>query len=299
MTKINRRNFIKTGVAGVAGLTVASSGIVSMGCSAAPLTVDRVKLGKSGLTVSRIAMGTGTVGYNKSSNQTRQGMEAFVKMAHHAYEKGIRFFDMADGYGSMPFVGEAMKSRPREKVTLLSKIWTYPDGSDRNEPVKNIIDRFLKETSVEYFDILLMHCLTDGNWDKTRTHYMEGFSRAKEAGIVKAVGVSCHNWDAMVTAAESPWVDVIMARINPFGTLMDNTPEKVSELLAKIRKNGKGIVGMKIFGEGKHVSDDEREQSIQYAINAGSIHSMTLGFEKIEHIDDAVERVMRAIKTKK
>lgn len=296
MTNINRRKFIKTGVAGVAGLTFIGSGIVNLGCSAASTAVDRVKLGKSGLTVSRIAMGTGTVGYNKGSNQTRLGMENFVKMAHHAYEKGIRFFDMADGYGSMPYVGEAVKTLPRDKVTLLSKIWTHPDGSDRNEPVKNIIDRFLKETGVEYFDILLMHCMTEGSWDKTRTHYIEGLSRAKEAGIVKAVGVSCHNWDALVTASESPWVDVIMARINPFGTHMDNAPEKVCELLGKAHRNGKGIVGMKIFGEGKHVSDEEREQSIRFAVAHGNIHSMTLGFEKIEHVDDAVERVMRAVK---
>jgi predicted aldo/keto reductase-like oxidoreductase len=294
---MNRRKFIKTGVAGMATISMLKAGNINEDLFFIDdEIVDKVRLGESRLTVSRIAMGTGTHGYNKSSDQTRLGMEQFVKLAHYAYEKGIRFYDMADGYGSQHYIGEAIKTLPRENLTLLSKLWTYEENSGKNEPVRQIIDRFRREAGTDYFDILLMHCMTDGNWPNNRKHYMDGLSKAKQDGIVKSVGVSCHNWDALVEAVASPWVDVIMARINPFGTLMDNTPEAVKELLGKARRNGKGIIAMKVFGEGKHVTDDEREKSLKFIIEESNVHCMTLGISSETQIDDAVARVVRLTK---
>ena len=294
MKRMNRRNFIKTGAIGLAGITVLQKGLANVDMRLPQDTfVDKVKLGNSGLLVSRIAMGTGTRGYEKSSNQTRAGMDSFVKLAHHAYERGIRFYDMAEGYGSMPFVGNSIKSFPRENLTLLTKMWTEADGSDKLASVSETIDRYRKEIGTDYIDILLMHCMQQGGWSKNRTHYMDGFSKAKQDGIVKAVGVSCHNIDALREAAVTPWVDVIMARINPFGAVMDDTTEVVQKVLATAKENGKGIIAMKVFGEGRHVKDDEREQSIRYVVKEGNVHCMTLGMETTDQMDDAVERVMK------
>ena len=296
MNKMNRRRFIQAGLTGFAGFSVIGSKAMNLNFTiSGALSVDKVKLGNSGLTVSRIAMGTGTVGFNKSSNQTRLGTEKFTALAHHAYECGINFFDTADGYGSHPYVGKAIKSLPREKLILLSKMWTYEEGSNQIEPVEKALDRYRLETGSDYLDILLMHCMQRGNWSQTRKYYMDAFSKAKQNGIVKAVGVSCHHIDALAEAADSPWVDVIMARINPFGTAMDDTPEKVKTILDRAKKNGKGIIGMKIFGEGKHVTDNERQQSIRFALTEGNIHCMTLGLESVAQMDDAIERVMKIV----
>jgi aryl-alcohol dehydrogenase-like predicted oxidoreductase len=142
------------------------------------LTVDQVALGNSGLIVSRIAMGTGSVGGNRASNQTRLGMDWFIKLAQHAYERGINFYDMADGYGSMPYVGNAIKDLPREKVVLLTKMWTQEEGSNQREPVEKALDRFRLEAGTDYFDILLLHCMMQGNWHETRKYYMDAFSKA-------------------------------------------------------------------------------------------------------------------------
>ena len=294
---MDRRKFIQTGVAGIAGLSFAGSGSAEVSYSPpSGAVVDQVKLGNTGLTVSRIAMGTGSKGWNHQSNQTRLGMKHFVKLAHHAYERGIRFYDMADAYGSQPFVGASILNFPREEITLMTKIWTVDDNTKDKEPVSKTIDRFRQETGSEYLDILLLHCMTQGDWAENRKFYMEGLSKAKQDGIVRAVGVSCHNWDAMVNAVENPWVDVILARINPYQTHMDHTPEVVSELLGKAKERGKGVIGMKIFGEGKNVSDAERERSIRFAFNQGNVHAMTLGLESIAQMDDAVDRVMRISK---
>jgi aryl-alcohol dehydrogenase-like predicted oxidoreductase len=255
--------------------------------------VGKVLLGDSGLTVSRMAMGTGSVGTGHSSNQTRLGMEKFVRLAHRAYERGVRFYDMADGYGSHPYVAEAVKDMPRENITLLSKLWTQEPGSSQIEPVEKTLDRFRREVNTDYFDILLMHCMMKGGWTESRRYYMDGLSRAKQDGAVKAVGVSCHSFDALVEAAESPWVDVIMARINPFQSKMDGTPNAVGAVLAKARANGKGIIGMKIFGEGSHVAEEERERSLQFAFSEGNVHCTTIGTESVAQLDDAADRVAR------
>ena len=292
MKTLSRRSFIRSGFAGFAGLTLM--GKDSFNIDLRPeVSIDKVKLGNSGLNVARVALGTGSVGYANSSNQTRLGMDKFSDMANHAYDRGITFFDMADSYGSHPYVGHAIKTMPRDKITLLTKIWTHEDGSDKNVPVSESLDRFRQELGTDYIDIVLMHCLMQPDWSNNRKHYMDGLLKAKQDGIVKAVGVSCHNWEAMVEAVDNPWVDVIMARINPFQTNMDNTPDVVSELLGKAKQKGIGVIGTKIFGEGKNVTDPEREQSIKFALTKGNTHCMTLGMESIAHVNDAVERVMR------
>jgi predicted aldo/keto reductase-like oxidoreductase len=297
MKKFDRRSFIQSTAAGLAGITLLGAGIpIDEPVSEKKAVVDKVKLGKTGLIVSRLAFGTGSTGGNQQSNQTRLGREAFTKIARHAWDRGIHFFDTADSYGSHTYVRDVLKELPREKTTLLSKMWTTDTQWQKSGNVAETLDRFRLETGSDYFDIVLMHCMTKGNWKEEKKIFMEGLSKAKQQGIVKAVGVSCHNWDAMKEAVEDPWVDVILARINPFGVHMDGTPEAVSGLLETAAKNGKGVLGMKIFGNGDKVSEAEREQSLKYALGNRNIHAMTLGMQTIEQIDDAVDRAMRLLK---
>ena len=296
MEKMNRRRFIRAGIAGgVAGLAVAG-GLSVIGHSSSSRTlVDTVKLGKTGLKVSRIAMGTGTLGGGKQSNQTKLGMDAFVKLAHHAYDKGIRFYEMADMYGSHPYVGEVLKTLPREKVTLLTKFWASPNPAEQTEPTQNILDHMRKEVGTDYFDIVLLHCVMEKNWKETLKYHIDGLSKAKQDGIVKAVGASFHGFEALEEAIDFPWADVLQVRVNPFGSHMDGTPEAVNQLLERAKKNGKGIIGMKIFAEGSRISDADREESLQYALTKANIHCMTLGMESEAQMDDAITRVMRLV----
>lgn len=289
--KINRRQFLFTGLAGVTALGAGFTGFGEKAAGAA--VVDKVRLGSTGLVVPRIAFGTGTRGGRRESNQTRLGTGEFIKLARHAYDRGIRFFDMADFYGSHTYVREVLKEIPRSETILLTKVWAYDSTQPDFEPPDKLLDRFRMETGADYFDIFLLHCMMNGNWKEEKKIYIDYISRAKQDGIIRTAGVSCHHIDALRVAAEDPWVDVIMARINPFGTLMDGEPDDVMALLETARKNGKGIIGMKIFGEGRNVTDDERERSISYAVNSPNVHCMTLGMESAGQVDDAVDRVMR------
>jgi len=297
MEKINRRSFIygsAVGLTGYAALT--ATGLTGLGFTPTTATVDKVKLGNSRLTVSRVALGTGSIGGNHQSNQTRLGMSNFVKLAHHAYDRGVHFFDTADSYGSYPYVREAFKEIPREKITLLGKMWTENDPS-KAEPVDKALDRFRTESGSDYFDIMLLHCMMNGKWQEEKKRYIDYFSKAKQDGKIKAVGVSCHNFEALKVAVDDPWVDVILARINPFRAHMDGSPAEINALLERARNNGKGIIGMKIFGNGDRVLETEREESITFALKKTSIHCMTLGMESISQVDDAVDRVMRIAKS--
>jgi 1-deoxyxylulose-5-phosphate synthase len=294
MKKTNRREFLQKGAAGLAGLAALSSGLAGYGFSSPAASIDKVKLGKTGLSVSRVAFGTGSAGWKNVSNQTRLGMKKFVELSQYAYDKGIKFFDTADMYGSHTYVREALKVIPREKVTILTKVMTFDrEGWYKAEPFGTSLDRFRKELGTEYFDIFLMHCMENGKWPTEYKQYMDDLSKAKQQGIIKAVGISCHDLDAMIEASKNPWVDVLFARINHQGAKMDATPEKVMKVLETARLNGKGVIGMKVFGMGDLVKDDQREKSLQYVIKSGNVHCMTLGLESKEQVDDAVSRVMR------
>ena len=293
--KIDRRAFI---VKSATGIAVASAipYVFSQPTFAAQKTeiVDTVALGKTGLKVSRIAFGTGTRGWKRESDQTRLGVRKFVELSQYCYDKGIRFFDAADMYGSHAYVGEALKVLPREKVTILSKIMTYTrEGWYEAEPFDKCFDRLRKELNTDYVDIFLMHCMENGLWPAQNKNYMDAMSEAKQRGLIKTVGVSCHSYEAMVEAASNPWVDVLLARINPKSIRMDAAPEKVMRVLQTARENGKGVIGMKIFGCGDLVKENEREQSLNYVIKSGNVHCMTLGVETKEQVDDNLQRVMR------
>lgn len=292
MKPISRRHFIQTGLIGAAAIGAGLSNSVYANAKVA--TIDKVKLGKTGLMVPRLALGTGTHGGGQSSDMTRMGVDNWLKIAHYARERGVTFYDSADLYGSHANVKEILKSVSREKATVLSKIWTRPEKWNPDTPSKTL-DRFRKETGSEYFDIMLLHCMTNPQWQEEKKPYIEALSQAKQKGIIKAVGVSCHNWEALKLAVNDPWVDVILARINPAGVIMDAGADEVMAVLKKAHDSGKGIIGMKIFGEGKLVEESQREKSLKYVIGSKNVDCMTIGMTSREQVEDAVNRIMRIV----
>ena len=293
MKPISRRHFIQTGLIGAAAITTGATNAAYTNSNI--VQIDRVKLGRTGLMVPRLALGTGTHGGNQSSDFTRMGTENFVKLARFAHERGVSFYDCADLYGSHHNVKEMLKDVPREKAILLSKIWTRPEDWNQDSPTKTL-DRFRMETGSDYFDIMLLHCMTNPKWQEEKKPYIEALSEAKQKGVIKTVGVSCHNFEALKLAVEDPWVDVILARINPEGISMDASSEEVMAVLKKAHDSGKGIIGMKIFGEGKLVDESQREKSLQYVIGSKNVDCMTIGMTTTDQVEDAVTRIMKIVK---
>ncbi|HWC15717.1 MAG TPA: aldo/keto reductase, partial [Terriglobales bacterium] len=164
---------------------------------------DTVTLGKSGITTSRLAMGTGTVGFGHTSHQSALGVKGLSELLLNGYDHGLRFFDSADSYGSHPHVAEALQHVPRDKVTVMTKTWARDPQSARAD-----LDRFRRELKTDYLDICLMHCVTEADWTTRFRGVMDVLSEAKEKGIIRTHGCSCHSIDALRAAAKSPWVEV-------------------------------------------------------------------------------------------
>ena len=284
MEGLNRRKFVVP-LIGTAALTTT--------CSArSAATSPQIKLGNTGITMSRLGFGTGVKSSRKKSAMTRQGFEKFVGLFRHCYDRGINFFDLADWYGSHPYCREALRYIPREKVAIMSKLWWRADSNNpgelsiehRRRAAQTALDRFQAELQTDYIDILLLHCLVKKDWEEEMKPYMEVLSEAKAKGRIKALGVSCHDFGAMQTAAVLPWVDVMLARLNPYGVKCDSSPEEVHALLAKAKANGKAIIGMKIYGEGQLV--DKRDECMRYAQCCGVFDAMTIGAVSPEQIDE-------------
>jgi 1-deoxyxylulose-5-phosphate synthase len=293
-TKLNRRKFLLACSAGVAGAWVSSKLLSSRAAFAAPAPLtqkvaayDTVTLGKTGIRTSRLAMGTGTVGFGHHSNQTALGVDGLSKLLLNGYDHGLRFFDSADAYGSHPHVAEALKHIPRDKVTILTKTFSRDPKSARDD-----LDRFRRELGVDYIDICLMHCLTEGDWTERFKGVMDVLSEAKEKGIIRAHGCSCHSLEALRAAAKSPWVDVDLARVNPIGSHMDASPEEVVSVLREMKASGKAVIGMKILGQG-----DLRgrvDDALRYALSLGVLDAFTIGAESRAEQEDLIRRVAAA-----
>src|SRR5271167_5088681 len=204
---------------------------------------DTVTLGSTGIQTSRLAMGTGTVGSEHHSHQTALGVKGLSDLLLNGYDHGLRFFDSADSYGSHPHVAEALKHVQRDKVTVLTKTWARDAASARAD-----LDRFRRELGTDHIDICLMHCLTEPDWTDRYKGVMDVLSEAKEKGIIRAHGCSCHSIEALRAAARSSWVEVHLVRINPIGAMMDADPDTVVNVIKEMREKGKGIIGMKILG---------------------------------------------------
>lgn len=294
MSRVTRRQFLKTSTAGAGLLTMAPRALqAAETATAGPLNgTDIVVLGRTGIRVSRLAQGTGYNGYNHSSAHTRQGKEAFDRLLHHSLDRGITFIDMADLYGSHPFVQEVVKGLPRDRYALLTKIW--PRKADWIAPsggAKQEIDRFRKELSVDQIDVCLIHCMTDAQWPTEHERIRDELSELKEKKVVRAVGVSCHDLGALKVAAEHPWVDVIFARINHIGGKQyscDAPAEEVAAVLKTARKGGKAVVGMKIFGAGKLIKPEEKDASLNFVFSNGLVDAITVGMLNPKEVDDTL-----------
>ena len=248
---------------------------------------DTVTLGSTGIKTSRLAMGTGTVGVEHHSHQTALGIRGLSDLLLNGYDHGLRFFDAADSYGSHPHVAEALKHVPRDKVTVLSKSWARDANGMRAD-----LDRFRKELGTDYLDVCLMHCVTEADWTERFRGAMDVLSEAKQKGIIRAHGCSCHSIEALRAAAKSPWVEIDLARINPVGAAMDADPATVVSVLKEMKSAGKAVVGMKILGQG--ALRNRQDEGIKYALSLGLLDAFTIGAENKQEQEDLIRRISAA-----
>lgn len=282
---MQRRAFLKGGAASVLAL---NSFPYAAYAGTKKYATDRVKLGPMKIDCSRMAMGSGTNGAGGSSNQTRKlGMKGLSELFRAGYDQGVTFWDSADQYGTHPYVREGLKGVPREKVTLLSKTRASTEKEMRAD-----LDRFRRELGTDYIDILLLHCMMDGDWPERKKGAMAVISEAKEKGIVRTHGTSCHTLEALKTAAATPWVEVDLVRFNPAQVAMDSDPKTVLGVIKEMKAKGKGVIGMKVLGAG--ALRNKADEAIQYHIAHNEIDCFTIGSESRAELEDLLKKIPAA-----
>ncbi len=283
---MKRREFLTTSALGLGAAWLGPNAMPAFAAGAAGSfrATDIVTLGKSGVKTSRLAMGTGSNGINHSSNQGRLGIQGLADLLQAGYDQGVTFIDTADSYGTHPHVQAALKRIPRDKVTVLTKSWARDA-----EGIRADIERFRKEINTDYIDIFLMHCLQEDDWTTRFRGAMDVLSEAKQKGLIRTHGCSCHTIGALRAAAKSPWVEVDLARLNPLGAHMDADPGTVKSVLAEMRAAGKGIIGMKILAQGDMRT--RQTEALQHALSSKVLDAFTIGCESREQQSDIINRI--------
>ena len=286
---MNRRQFLRSGSAlGAGAISLHSFPHHLFAADSKKLASDRVKLGPMGVPVSRLAQGSGTNGAGGSSNQTKKlGVQGLADLWKAAYDNGVTFFDSADQYGTHPHLKLALKGLPREKVAVLTKTHASTEKEMRAD-----LDRFRNEIGTDYLDIVLLHAMMDADWPERKKGAMAVLAEAREKGIVRTHGTSCHTLGALRTAAKNPWVQVDLARINPAKVAMDADVATVVGVLKEMKQAGKGIIGMKILGAGR--LRNKVDESLQYALSLDCVDCFTIGAESRTEMEDLVRKIPAA-----
>jgi predicted aldo/keto reductase-like oxidoreductase len=294
-TNLSRRQFLERTAAAAGGLLLSAEGLLARQ-AAKRTAADQVALGNTGLKVSRLGMGAGT---NSGNVQYSLGREAFNSLIHYAYDHGITYFDCAQGYRTFEWLGGAIKGLPREKVFIQSKI------SGRPEKVLEAIDHHRKVFDTDYVDSMLIHCMVEDHWTDKMKLMMDAFNEAKEKKWILAKGVSCHSLPALRAATASAWTDVHLVRVNPQAKHIDGmeqdwnkSGDDISPVLAELktmRAKGRGVIGMKIIGNGEFTNPEDREKSIRFAMSRPELSAIVIGFKSAAEIDEAIRRVDRAL----
>jgi len=303
---VNRRDFLKTSAVAAGAVLVAPS-FVSAEDQAPQKKIrtaaDQVELGNTGVMLSRLGFGTGTASGNI---QRALGHEAFNSLIRHAYDKGITYFDTAESYQTHPWLKEALKGLPREKLFIQTKMpgWDVKTADEAFEK----IEKYLTELGTDYIDSLLIHCQTAKDWDTKMTHVMEAMSKAKEKKLIRVHGISTHSIPAIRTGVASDWVQTMLVRLNPQGHITDtedeawNSPSAVKfipEVVKQIKNaaaKGKGVIAMKLIGEGNFKKAEDRQKAMNFVMATEGVNSAVVGFKSAAEVDESIECMNSALK---
>jgi 1-deoxyxylulose-5-phosphate synthase len=292
MSKFTRREFLQTGLA--AGTLVAAGGLPLV--AKRQTATDLVRLGRSGVKVTRLAFGTGSF---SGEVQRALGQDGFTRLVRHAYDHGIRFFETAESYREMhKMLGVALKGIPRESYQLMSKVTTR-EGEDPQQK----FDELRKLANTDYFDIMLLHWQHTATWPSDTVRWQDAILEAESNKVVVSHGASVHGLPALRRVPGNKWLEVAMIRMNHKGKSMDaedyatqglgNVPEVV-EHVKQVRKEGMGVISMKLIGEGTFNREDRRS-AMKFAFRNAGVDCVTVGYKNTAEIDEAIDNLNMAL----
>jgi aryl-alcohol dehydrogenase-like predicted oxidoreductase len=165
-------------------------------------------------------------------------------------------------------------------------------------------DELRKLAKTEYFDVMLLHWQHTGTWPADTALWQDGILEAQERHAVIAHGASVHGLPALRQMPGNKWLQVAMIRMNHKGTIMDaedyesegpgNVPE-VTAHVKQVRKEGMGVLSMKLVGQGQFTAREDRQAAMRYAFQKAGVDCVTVGYKNTAEIDEAIENVNLAL----
>ena len=283
--------------------------------------MERVKLGKTGIEVSRLGIGTGTAHPSGAVAQALMGEKELAKLLLFAFDNGINFWDTAFQYKTYPHIREALKHVNRSDIVLTTKLTTSNEKDTTWD-----FNSSLKELNIDYFDVCLLHGVRTKTEFQRRSGAFNALLKLKNEGKIRAIGLSSHGLSALQSVLEIPEIDLVWARINFAGLYMDarslrlydelstipwlkkiagllperiktsirpkpesqllssNDRKEVEDTLKKIHSQSKGVVGMKVLAEG-HLRTDAKK-AVEYVKDLPFVDSFIIGMMNKKEIEE-------------
>lgn len=244
----------------------------------------RRQLGRSGLAVSPIGLGTTKLGRNTDVKYPRSFQlpsdDQVAALLNRTSDLGVNVIDTAPAYGeSEARLGNFIECH-RDQIVLCTKCGEqYATGRSRYDfsapALIGSVERSLRRLRTDHVDILLLHSAGDDVEILTQTSAIETLDRLKRDGKVRAAGISAKTESGVLEASRV--LDVIMA---PFSL----REPALAGALAAAHDQGVGVLGIKALYSG-HL---EASTAIEYVLRQNFIDCLILGTIDPAHLAGAV-----------
>jgi len=237
--------------------------------------MERVRLGNTGIEVSRLCFGSLTMTPAQANLSIRDGSE----LIKYAYTKGINFLDTAEYYDNYLYIREALKYIDRQDYVIATKCYAYT-----REMAAKSLDKALIELNTDYIDIFMLHEQESIYTLKGHREAIEFFLEAKQKGKIRAFGISTHYVAGVIGANQLDEIEVIHPIINVEGIgIQDGSIHDMIKAVKESYALGKGIYSMKPLGGGHLIS--RYEEAFEFIKNMDFIHSIAVGMQSKEEVD--------------
>ncbi len=274
--KISRREFLERGSLAV-GAVAAVPALLAAGSAEAAVSIPRRTLGRTGVSVSILAMGCGSRFLAYPAEQATSVLERAVGL-------GINYLDTAADYGkgeSETRVGRFLATRRRD-VFLATKV---PPSARTRDAAMREVDASLKRLQTDHVDLLHLHGLGD-EADLAKIEAADGALKAlyelRAQKVARFVGMTSHaNGAVMATAIERHDLDCVQMAMNPARAL------RFEELaLPAANRKTLGVILMKVTAQDKLLGAGRADAAslLRYAWSL-PISAAVCGMPKLEFLD--------------
>ncbi len=236
--------------------------------------MKKMKLGKTGLEITRLGFGTLPLGKNQSNLSAEEG----AKVIRYAINKGINFIDTAASYGTYKHIREGLKDC-EQQVIVASKTpaKTYEEAEKDIQNALEALDR-------DSLDIFLLHAARSSDPFNERAECFRCLIDSKRKSLVKAIGISTHVVDVVREAAKISEIDVIHPLVNKAGLgIIGGSPKEMLSAAEEAHRAGKGIYVMKVYAGG-HLTDDP-VGAFTYLLEKPYLDAFVVGMMKPEEVE--------------